>query len=853
MSIKDRALIMNKKYISFGLAVLAGSVAFACSVRAVEYNFLPYEPETTPPGSSEPYEWSEGIWWEWSDTLWKWDKSANVPSQGDKVYIGTTIDFASAVISKAIAEVAYVNLYAGSTLRVSGPEGGLNVLGLGSPGTYARFLVGGQLQVENGSQVKIGFSGSIGQLEIGTAGSISVSGSTSSLKSGFAQISGTTTIDRGGLMSLDNTSSTIKSFVAGGAALNIRGEGSKIVSASTMHVRNGTLSITDKAQAEFTGGSSESSSLIISSYNGSATEGLGQMNILGGGRVSSNGYAWVGDAATDSPGDGKVVVSGTGSTWEHSHVLRVSDTGSIEVNDGGTLDVATEVVARGDVTIDGGTLRAGYWRHFNGTLTLVNGARVTIDGNLSNSTNPALGGSGTIQIDGDITTVSIGGEFGLNAGSASVVGGARLNAVNMNIARPLTIAGAGTTVTLSQEALGGEALPVLLVAGNSDTIGQNDYHLLVTDGALLKSNQVTSELTSSAVTNYSTGASIGGLGSIVPTRARITNGATWEHDGRLYVRGLSSLEVTDHGTLNATGGIYVATETFFDGDIATYDSDNRLLIDKTSKVKTGWLVIGSGVAEVRIKGTLEAGSLARVRSAPLDTGAEALCKREIHFDGAVFKVLSGDEGGIRLRSSATSGSFEDTNDILAGSTYDTTALRWARNGFLEGELIIDSDGLTVDTNGQDVTLSAPLGGRGGLVKTGQGALRLTNGSVDWPSHIERLQHTFTGGITVEEGILGLSDATMDPATVITLLEGSTLELNFVDTLMIAALFINGQQIADGVWGAGDFGDYLTGIGKLQVGAIPEPSACAFLAGLILLTCGVVRCLSAFCRARSASE
>ena len=170
-------------------------------------------------------------------------------------------------------------------------------------------------------------------------------------------------------------------------------------------------------------------------------------------------------------------------------------------------------------------------------------------------------------------------------------------------------------------------------------------------------------------------------------------------------------------------------------------------------------------------------------------------------------------GGIAYSNSASM-------TCLGGVTVHATAA-WASSAALN---LTGACGDTVfDTAGYQVTVG-PLGGAGGLVKTGAGTLTLGGANV------------FTGGVTVAGGTLvagsGLVNATnlsvTASAAVLTLgsadslntnatlsvAAGGLVNLNFSGEATVGALVVNGAERSQGTYGSGF--PFITGTGVLRV-------------------------------------
>lgn len=92
---------------------------------------------------------------------------------------------------------------------------------------------------------------------------------------------------------------------------------------------------------------------------------------------------------------------------------------------------------------------------------------------------------------------------------------------------------------------------------------------------------------------------------------------------------------------------------------------------------------------------------------------------------------------------------------------------------------IQAGGARFDTNGFNIGIGVSLAGTGGLTKSGEGTLTLSGGA-----------NTFTGGVTVDGGVLLLNNA----RDVNTVAAGNSVTINAGGTLRLA----NTGQIADGI-------------------------------------------------------
>jgi autotransporter-associated beta strand protein len=106
-----------------------------------------------------------------------------------------------------------------------------------------------------------------------------------------------------------------------------------------------------------------------------------------------------------------------------------------------------------------------------------------------------------------------------------------------------------------------------------------------------------------------------------------------------------------------------------------------------------------------------------------------------------------------------------------------------------------------NTSGGDLTLSGPIRGTGGLLKTGSHALLLTG------------VNSYTGPTHVTGGTLSLAHArTLGEQSDVHISPGATLELNFAGQLHVHALYLDGVRQPAGSYSAASAPKYLKGPG-----------------------------------------
>ncbi len=118
----------------------------------------------------------------------------------------------------------------------------------------------------------------------------------------------------------------------------------------------------------------------------------------------------------------------------------------------------------------------------------------------------------------------------------------------------------------------------------------------------------------------------------------------------------------------------------------------------------------------------------------------------------------------------SAGAFGTSSIVFNGGTLRYGAA--VTGGFSSQFAALSGSAAILDTNGQDITLTSPITGAGGLIKRGSGTLTTAAGS------------TYTGGTTVEAGILksGAGSATNPfgaTGSMITVKSGATVDVNWI--------------------------------------------------------------------------
>ncbi|WP_417676804.1 autotransporter domain-containing protein [Roseibium sp.] len=335
------------------------------------------------------------------------------------------------------AEVGSMTIGSGSTsgssVTVSGSDSALTVTRTGNAFDVG-FSDTGTLSISDGGKVVVGGSTSVGRLSKGS-GTVTISGSDSKLTSADdiflgTRGSGTLNITNGG-EAASSKNVYFGNYEGSSGTATISGSGSKLTSALAFDVGKagtGTLNVTDGGAVDiggtFTvGRDSSGSGTVTISGNGSkltatdktyiARNGNGTLNITDGAEaVFTRGpyLSRAGDAT------GTITISGPGSklTADGFTVVGIIGTGVLSINDGGTAEVGSMSIAafsgtaQGSVTVSGAgsaltATRTGSSFDVGsagiGTLSISDGGKVAVAS--STLLGATTTGSGTVTISDD--------------------------------------------------------------------------------------------------------------------------------------------------------------------------------------------------------------------------------------------------------------------------------------------------------------------------------------------------------------------------------------------------------------------------------------------------------------------
>jgi len=237
-------------------------------------------------------------------------------------------------------------------------------------------------------------------------------------------------------------------------------------------------------------------------------------------------------------------------------------------------------------------------------------------------------------------------------------------------------------------------------------------------------------------------------------------------------------ESTPEGALNAP--FTDAAFAVFQGEAGNVTVDNSkgdVIISGAQFATDGYRVGGEAIT------TDTANTLIRVGDGTVDGASyTATIDSVIRGTGGLNKgdlgtlILTGDNtysGGTTI----TSGTLQVAGDTNLGAadtgiTFNGGTLKYGEAFDTARQVTLESGGGTFDTNGHDVSLLTEVEGNGQLTKTGKGSLTLT------------LDNTYTGGTTIEQGVLQLGNGGDIGSIQGDIVDNGVLNVNRGDTLAL---------------------------------------------------------------------
>jgi autotransporter-associated beta strand protein len=519
---------------------------------------------------------------------------------------------------------------------------------------------------------------------------------------------------------------------------------------------------------------------IFQSYIGSpAFHGL----VLSG-NSSSNAHFYTNATLTGSLLVGEIRVAG-GTDWstaswdEPAKTLRI--TGNTTVTGGNvSLEPSTTLSLQDQATLGSGAFSGGISNQ--GTLEIATSANQSLGGVISGTGAVSKSGTGTLTLGG---SNSYSGQTLINAGTLLATSSTALGQGGHN-GGTMTFVGDGGTLALQGGisldehfhiwGAGAGGLGALRSISGNNALTNNP---VAGCGYALRSNTtVAVEADTLTVSGFyeesgSWGLIKTGAGKLVLQAEQAYTGGTTVNSGVLEVEGING-----RGRLNGTLGIGPGASVVLTGDgsgLGYQGQITQVAINGGSLVSAGaqhlWNISGG----VQLTGgTLSSnGGVSSTSASPIQWGNTPLASQASATTSTVA-------GRIHIRRDAGSILRVDVADGSAATDLEISAA---------------------------LTESAP---NCGLVKSGAGKLKLS-GTVN-----------LSGVLTVRDGTLDLSTATLGAGIRINVLKGGSIIAPAAGLPVDAVVFLDGEKLAPGSWGAP--GSVAAGTAQFETGAISGATA-----------------------------
>jgi T5SS/PEP-CTERM-associated repeat protein/autotransporter-associated beta strand protein len=661
----------------------------------------------------------------WAGSSGNWSDASNwtngVPSSATISFInnGGTATATGGLVQNASSVFIGGDLVASALMIIDGGKISVGWASIGSMGTVTVSGVGStwsslrdlEVQAFDGSaQLFIMDGGTVSSRNAhveGTASTVTVTGAGSNWANSGNLIIGSNSrlvIEEGGVVG--NARGFIEAVEGVVAEVTVSGAGSAWTNTRSLNVNGGTLTIAE-------GGVVTSASLEYDEWFSTIGAGLSSV--------------------------GTVQVTGDGSSWFNSGVLRVGGigAGALVVEDRGTvstssLDIGYYGDEQGAVTVRGmesiltvdGDLTVGY--RGTGALVITDGATVN---NSTGTIGAKAGSAGTVEVTGEASAWTNSNSLYIGrggAGALTILGGGSVSnefyasiGDDLGSAGSVTVSGARSTWTNSGNlnvGVKGTGMLVITEGGVVRNSSATISYGVGSEGAVTVSGAGSTWMNSGALNIGQNGAGImtvvdggrvdsnvGFIGSNDGITGVVTvsgEGSSWMNTGGLYVgfSGLGSLVITDGGTVSDAAGYVGSNESSVgavtvSGAGSTWTNADYLSVGHNG---TGTLTIAEG-------GTVSAG------------GGIGILELARYYPG-------GSTGTLNIGEYAL-------DHATTGGTLGVTA-------------VVSGEGAVINFNQTDeITFSSSISGEGRVVQRGIGTTILTG------------VNTYTGATTVSGGTL----------------------------------------------------------------------------------------------------
>jgi autotransporter-associated beta strand protein len=569
---------------------------------------------------------------------------------------------------------------------------------------------------------------------IGGSGSLTKTGSGTLILAGTDSYSGGTTISAG---TLQGDTGSLRGAIADNAALvfsqTFNGTYSGALTGSgTLTKQNTGVVILSGDNSGFSGAVSVTGGeLGISANNNLGSSSTGNtLTLSGGGGLQFEAGFVLHHFITLGAGGGTLDTQG----FTDTAAFAISGTGGLTKTGSGTLILTDANTYSGGTTISAGTLQGD-----TGSLqgAIADNAALVFDQAFDGTYAGTLTGAGTLtkQRSGVVTLSADNSGF---SGAVSVTGGELGFSADNNLGD----GSAANTVTLSGG--GGLQFETSFISGRSLILGAG--------GGVLDTNG-NNDTVGGAITGAG-GLTKAGLGTLTLTGANSYTGVTDVSVG--------TLQAGAADTFSSSSAVTVETGAML--DLNSYDQAIGSLAGAGGvTLGSAILTTGGDGTSTTFSGTLTGGAASGLTKT--GAGIFTLSADASGFSGAV--TVSGGEINFSDDANLGDGSASNTVTLKSGG-----GLQFGASFTTSRDLTLGAGGGTVDTNGNDDTVSGIISGAGGLTKTGLGTLTLTGAN------------DYTGATDVSVGTLqaGATD-TFSSGSAVTVESGATLDLNSYDQVI----------------------------------------------------------------------
>jgi hypothetical protein len=755
------------------------------------------------------------------------------------------------------ASSVYPNLSLTNSGTVNANSSG-NTLTIGGSGSTTNT---GLFEATNGGALDLATQNAINN----TGGTITATGSGSTVNVSTAIQGGTLTTLNGGVMqtvsaaTLDGstqgaiTLSDGSTYTAGTAGLT------KITGALNLGTTTGsTLAVSGQLQLTGTTTLSGPGSLTLTagqiganSYNGQTL--INQSTIEGTGLIGSNIGALydalsLSNSGTVNAVGGTLTIGGIGTTTNTA-------TGTMQVQSGSTLEIATSFTNFSGNTLTGGNYYVGGTLQFgaSGSQLDTNAANLTLAGPGAKLLD--LGGNNLLS---GFNTNAGGANFAVVAGGSFTTSGAFTNSGTMDLeqASSLTVSGnltnSGTVVTNNQNLQGGannldvtgtltnNSLASVTIGVNNDTSDVASAGLLANAGTVTVDKGATFNLTAAGTDTNSGSIALNG-GTLNMQQGSFTNSGTMdlEQKGTLTVTGnltnsgaittnnanlqggANTLTVTGTLTNNATDSVTIGVnnDTSDVASVGLLSNAGTVTVDKGAILNLTASGTDTNSGSIALNGgtlNTQAGSFTNSGSLDLERKGTLTVTGNLTNSGAITTNNANLQGGANILTVTGTLTNNTGNRVSIGANNDTsdqaTVGALANSGTVTvgtgASLTLQS--AATDTNAGSIAISGALNINAATTLSGTGALTLTSGAITGLGSGKTLNNnsTIQGSGTISN--LGIANAGLllaNQAVALNILPSAaglnntgTIEVNAGSALNISGLLTNFNTATDTLTG-----------------------------------------------------